>query len=255
MNYYKAYIRVVKQLTEYNFGSENILVEKLIIAEDKADVKRQLIEKYPQFFPDNKIYEKSTKDEAQFFYVLIYELDTYEIKQVENSTIWKCEFCGKIHENTYLSPPFKKDNWFDGKLFCKTVENYCFNEYIKLKNSNNDLLDDPRYVKSDSPIFIYKITEKTSGKSYIGKTKNAPFFRWWNHLQYSHSPFGIYLRNETKLSDWVFEVLEELPSFMNDSDILKKESEYIIKYDSIKNGFNTVISNKSTLIQNKIENE
>ena len=68
-------------------------------------------------------------------------------------------------------------------------------------------------------------------------------------------PFGIYLRNETKLSDWVFEVLEELPSFMNDSDILKKESEYIIKYDSIKNGFNTVISNKSTLIQNKIENE
>lgn len=180
MNYYKAYIRVVKQLTEYNFGSENIIVEKLIIAEDKADVKRQLIEKYPQFFPDNKIYEKSTKDEAQFFYVLIYELDTYEIKQVENNTNWKCDFCGKIHENTYLSPPFKKGNWFDGKQFCKTVENYCFNEYIKLKNSNNDLLDDPRYVKSDSPVFIYKITEKSSGKSYIGKTKNAPFFRWWS---------------------------------------------------------------------------
>ena len=49
--------------------------------------------------------------------------------------------------------------------------------------------------------------------------------------------------------------IQILPSFINDSDILKKESEYIIKYDSIKNGFNTIISNKSTLIQNKIENE
>ena len=100
---------------------------------------------------------------------MIYELNTYETKQVENNTNWKCEFCGKIHENTYLYPPFKKDNWFDGKLFCKNEENYCFNEYIKLKNSNNDLLDDPRYVKYDSPVFIYKITEKTSGVTTVDR--------------------------------------------------------------------------------------
>jgi hypothetical protein len=49
----------------------------------------------------------------------------------------------------------------------------------------------------------------------------------------------------TKLSDWTFEVLEELPSNILDTEVFKKESEYINKFNSINNGFNSVISNKS----------
>ncbi len=92
---------------------------------------------------------------------------------------------------------------------------------------------------------VHKITEKATGKCYVGKTRNAPFFRWWNHLTHSSSPFGIYLRN-TKLSDWTFEVLIQLPADIPDTEVFKVESEYIQKFDSINNGYNTLISNKNS---------
>ena len=64
---FKAYIRVVKSLNENNrsgmFDSVTVLVEKLIYAKDKAHVKKILLEKYPQFFPTEKINEKETKDQ------------------------------------------------------------------------------------------------------------------------------------------------------------------------------------------------
>lgn len=78
------------------------------------------------------------------------------------------------------------------------------------------------------------------------QNKKCPFFRWWNHLAHSHSPFGTYLR-QTKLSNWTFEVLEELPYETSDSELFKIESEYIVRFDSINNGFNTIISDKSVL--------
>ena len=140
---------------------------------------------------------------------------------------------------------------FLGKMFCGNViqENYVENDcYEKWKTEvafkDVELPDDLTYINLDSLNYIYKITEKSTNKSYIGKTRNAPFFRWWNHLTKSNSPFGKYLK-ETKLSDWTFEVIEILPANLNDSDIFKIESSYILKYDTINNGFNMVLSNKN----------
>ncbi len=84
------------------------------------------------------------------------------------------------------------------------------------------------------------------GEGYIGKTRNAPFWRWWNHLTHSGSSFGAYLR-QTKLSEWTFEVLEELPAETSDTEVFRIESEYMVKYNSIGNGFNSLISCKSAV--------
>ena len=242
MAYFKAFIRVVKSISDYSFGSENIIEERFIESESKETVKQYILDKYPQFFQNKKVYSRETKDEAQFFYVLIYPLYSYEV-DLANAGEWKCEQCKEIHASKYHLRPYISRNLFPDKMFCgqTCIDNFKIDYY-----KNIELPDDECYIKKDSPNYIYKINEKSTGKCYIGKTRNAPFFRWWNHLKHSSSPFGLYL-SKTKLSEWTFEVLEELPAETKDSDVFKIESEYIVKFDSINNGYNTLISKKSVL--------
>lgn len=256
--FFKAFIRVVKSIafkdtSEYlGFDTVEVIREPLIEAKDKAEVKAILLEKYPQFFQNGKVYEKETKDQAQFFYVLIYPLYNYETKLIEDGE-WKCDYCGQIHENKYISSPLESRK-FDGKIFCNidyrsgndiSSDVGCYERWKKeVAFKNVDLPDDLNYINTESLNYIYKITEKSTNKCYIGKTRNAPFFRWWNHLKHSSSPFGLYLKS-TNLSDWTFEVLEELPYNISDKEVFKIESEYIVKYDSINNGFNSLISDKT----------
>lgn len=258
--YYKAIVRVVKSIAlkenEYfrsGFDTVEVVREPMILASNKDEVKQIILSKYPQFFANGKVYEKETKDQAQFFYLVIFKLYEHEI-QLINEGQWKCDYCGHIHENKYISRPIKSQK-FQGKMFCgndlntgnDVFEPECYERWKKeVYFANVELPDDLNYINANSLNYIYKCTEKSSGKCYIGKTRNAPFFRWWNHLNHSKSPFGTYLKS-TKLSDWTFEVLEELPSNMADSEIFKIESQYIIKYDSINNGFNSLISNKESL--------
>lgn len=257
MAQFKAFIRVVKSIgTESGmyFGSDNNVVKEPIIeAKDKADVKEYLKSEYPQFFQNGKVYEKETKDTAQFFYVVIYPLYQWEIDEI-NKGEWACASCGHVHENRYVSKPRLSKLFGEDVLFCRSGDNgeLCLSNYTKDKYKSVDFPDDLNYVKDCSPNYIYKVTEKSTNKSYIGKTRNAPFFRWWNHLTHSSSPFGMYLRT-SKLSDWTFEVLEELPSNMLDKDIFDIESQYMVQFDSIKNGFNSLVSSKNVL-QNKNEN-
>jgi hypothetical protein len=250
MAQFKAFIRVVKSICSSEdvcgFNTVEVIREPLIEAEDKSGVKEVLLEKYPQFFQNGKVYEKETKDQAQFFYVIIYPLFDYELKQIEKGQ-WQCASCGQIHENAYISRPRFNERLFGlDILFCKSDDDHCMKEFLKSKNDGLEIPDDVNYIKADSPNYIYKCTEKSSGKCYIGKTRNAPFFRWWNHLSHSSSPFGIYLR-QTILSDWTFEVLEVLPSNLPDPEVLKIESKYIVEFNSITNGFNSVISNKKAI--------
>lgn len=251
---FKAFIRVVKSLTEDHFyGVGNVIREPLIEAKDKTEVKQILLEKYPQFFPTGKVYEReSKKDKAQFFYVVIYPLYNYEKQEVEEGE-WKCAYCGQVYENKYISRP-RVDSRLLGEdiMFCRSDDDTCYRKYVYSTSNNGEIPDDLHYITKDSPNYIYKITEKSTGRCYIGKTKNAPFFRWWNHLTHSNSPFGLYLK-KSNLSNWTFEVLQELPACLDNSDVLRIESEYIVKFDSINNGFNTTISNKSVTKENKDE--
>lgn len=240
--YFKAFIRVVKDLREnenlHYFGSKNIITEKLIEAESKQQVKEYLLKKYPQFFQKEKIYEKSTKDDAQFFYVVIFPLYNYEIEYVKQGE-WECSYCKQQYSNKYEFPP-KDIQELPGQFFCR--ESDCVDNYYQ------DLMkevtpDNIRFISASSPIYIYCIREKVTGKCYIGKTKNHPFFRWWDHLKNSFSPFGIYLQN-TSIIDWTFEVLCVLDKDTSESEVFRIETEYMFSFNSIANGFNTVVSKK-----------
>lgn len=245
--FFKAFIRVVKSLNNgSDFDTVTIIREPLIKAKDKKEVKAMLLDKYPQFFQNGKVYEKETKDIAQFFYVVIFPLYEWE-KNLVSEGEWTCSSCGHVHENQYISKPRINERLFGlDKMFCRSDEDTCIETYKREQFKGVDFPDDTNYIKSDSLNYIYKCTEKGTGKCYIGKTRNAPFWRWWNHLTKSNSPFGLYLR-QTKLSAWTFEVLEELPGNISDTEIFRIESEYIVKFDSIANGFNSLISNSSAV--------
>jgi hypothetical protein len=246
IKYFKAFIRVVKSLSNERsgdgffgsslFGAENIVEERFIESKDKKGVLDFLLNKYPQFFPNNKIYTRETKDQAQFFYVVVFELYSYEV--LEHKESWKCSHCQQEYDSKYLHRPVIKF-YNENLYFCKN--DICDVEFKKQYYSQNEIPDDKKYINTDI-CYIYKITEKGSGKCYIGKTLNAPFFRWWNHLTHSGSPFGIYFR-QSNLSNWTFEVLEIL-EMKTDAEVFETESNYIRLYNSIDNGFNTLISKK-----------
>lgn len=263
---FKAFIKIVKskQPHDMSFIDATIIYEKLIYAKDKKDVKKILMERYPQFFPENKVYEKeSVKNPNQIFYVLIYPLREFEIILM-NEGEWVCSGCGQKYENKYLNPPKNYTKIGKDNNFCNYYEkgrdpnidpDICLNLFKgKVEENGIEPPDNMMFVSSDSCSYIYKVTEKATGKSYIGKTKNAPFFRWWEHLKHSRSPFGLHLRN-TDLKEWTFEVLETLQPYVKEKEILRIESEYILKYDSINNGYNSVISNKDAGIINSINEE
>lgn len=263
---FKAFIKIVKskQPHDMSFIDATIIYEKLIYAKDKKDVKKILMERYPQFFPENKVYEKeSVKNPNQIFYVLIYPLREFEIILM-NEGEWVCSGCGQKYENKYLNPPKNYTKIGKDYNFCNYYEkgrdpnidpDICLNLFKgKVEENGIEPPDNMMFVNSDSCSYIYKVTEKATGKSYIGKTKNAPFFRWWEHLKHSRSPFGLHLKN-TDLKEWTFEVLETLQPYVKEKEILRIESEYILKYDSINNGYNSVISNKDAGIINSINEE
>lgn len=143
---FKAIIRVVKSLSgndeRFTFGSYDIVREPCIEAESKENVKDILLEKYPQFFQNGKVYEKETKDVAQFFYVLIYPLYQFEIDQV-NEGSWICSYCGHVHENKYVSRPRMNERLFGTDvMFCRSDDDICMNGYKREKNKDVELPDD-----------------------------------------------------------------------------------------------------------------
>ena len=95
---------------------------------------------------------------------------------------------------------------------------------------------------------IYKITCKADGKCYIGKTTQAFTLRWYQHF---YQGFGTKFHEAIKkhgLAGWTFEVIEviDIPKGVYGRDkhtfILDRESHWIRHYDSVNNGYNSVIS-------------
>lgn len=94
---------------------------------------------------------------------------------------------------------------------------------------------------------IYKITNKKTGLSYIGKTTQAFTFRWYQHFfQLGSTKFHNEIKT-TEISDWTFEVIEvvKIPDDTKeyseaDKFIFERERFWINHHDSIKNGYNSI---------------
>ena len=100
--------------------------------------------------------------------------------------------------------------------------------------------------------YIYKITNKVNGKSYIGQTRYTVEFRWRQH---QHKKDNVYFHNAIHkygAESFTVETLEEC-----DIEILnEREIYYIAKYNTFENGYNLTIGgdgNRILLLDNKYE--
>ena len=97
---------------------------------------------------------------------------------------------------------------------------------------------------------IYKITNKETNQCYIGQTKQAFTFRWYQHFyQTKDVKFHEAITN-FPVTAWIFEVIEviDIPEEIKYDKtairnlVLSKETEYIRKFNSVANGYNSVKS-------------
>ena len=81
---------------------------------------------------------------------------------------------------------------------------------------------------------IYKITNNLTGKSYIGQSKNIQK-RYLEHIHHKDTDIDKDIR-ELGLENFTFEILE----LCDESQLNEREDYYILKFDSIDNGYNKI---------------
>lgn len=127
----------------------------------------------------------------------------------------------------------------------------CQNEYYEIRKltyaqERANALERDEVSGSKHPL-IYKITNRSDGdKCYIGKTTQVFTLRWYQHFfQGGKNKFHEAIK-KSKVSDWVFEIIEiiEFPKEFTraeeyESYILERETYWMNKCNSISNGYNS----------------
>jgi hypothetical protein len=200
-------------------------------APDKKTAKELVEEEYGKIFPQ-RVLKKDL--ETNDFLLGIKEIapdDHHTRKLFEVKT---CKQCGDqfkmIEKYTITGPGGGPD--------------FCCRECSDLFNGANG-----RYLEFEggNPPVIYRVTNKTTGMCYIGKTRQVFTLRWYQHFfQGGDTKFHKAIKG-SPVTDWLFEVVEIVavpPEIeeMTEKDrfICAREQEWIKKHDSVANGYNTV---------------
>lgn len=114
-------------------------------------------------------------------------------------------------------------------------------------------------------MFIYKITNKISGKMYIGQTSKTIDYRWLIHLKNAKEKINRYLYDAINHYGYENFDIEEVEKCSSLNELKEKEMFYIKKYNSfMPNGYNMTLGgdggntlehhpNKIEIIKKQIE--
>ena len=206
----------------------------LVEASDKKSAKSIIDGLYDKKFP-LRVLNKDL--ESNEFLLAIDEIDESSIYYKKIFSINVCEVCNSEFK---VIDKYNNDFIYDkGSKYCSDE---CKTEHLTkfqpTYTENNEV--------SNSSV-IYKITNKKTNKSYIGKTRQVFTLRWYQHFyQLKDTKFHKEIK-ESKLSDWTFEILEEIKrnninESMDEHDkkTLEIERYYINLYDTVNNGYNSL---------------
>lgn len=206
-----------------------------VTAPDKKEAKRMIDEEYGKVFP-LRVLSKDL-DSNEFL------LSIEEIKEGSRTQrLFEKQTCLHCSGSFYIADNYNNHNeTYKGSEFCsdrckseaKGVRDALYSQNIELKGNSNPV--------------IYKITNKDDNWCYIGKTNQVFTLRWYQHFfQGGDCKFHAARRN-SKLSDWVFEIIEiiHIPEDIKTvSDIGKliidRERFWINHYNSIVTGYNSI---------------
>lgn len=217
----------------YDVFCRPVLAQGIIDVDSKADVISYVEKEYPEYFEGNKVAQKLSKKSEQIVYVSIFELDDYW------KSYWTQEVeCMICHKKVPLIQTKNNLGNIGIKSFVCSVP--C--EEKRKKRAENEY--EEYWSDRCQYYYIYKITNKTNGKAYIGYTEREPLFRWWEHFKHSNLPIGIALKEEG-IESFTFEVLEKHSKTDKTVDEMHEiETRYIQLFDSINSGYNCIVSRK-----------
>lgn len=209
-------------------------------AVDYHDAKNKIDEMYGKKFPSRVLKKDLDANEFLLSITPMDRADSYMLRMFE---VQKCKCCDiefKVIQKYQIGNPG------GGMSYCSSECQRSHNEieYYRNKEEGNGI---------HVPV-IYRIHNKVANKSYIGKTKQAFTFRWYQHIFQPKSDTKFYSEIEkTKITDWIFEVVEiiKMPEHIKtreemDRHILERETFYMKQFDSVRNGYNTAHSISDT---------
>ena len=190
----------------------------------KKEVLAMLKEDFPEYFHD-KVPQRTSNGE--FFYCTIFKYDSIWKETWEQE--YTCCYCnGSPRTKLFLA---------NNDIHYR--EYYCCSECRDKDDERKRLGDNARF-NIDGVGYIYKITYKPTGQVYIGKTKNHPIWRWWQHIKARGDSRFYKIMAKSEISDWQFECLEVLKE-ITDKELYDLEHNYIKKFNAtdIDLGLNT----------------
>lgn len=227
----KWYCIIQSRNSEYDGWKQ--IIKDLIIADTKKEA-REIVEKEYMTLLPMRIQNKDITKESLLLSLYEIEENHFTEKFFEYND---CKVCGSKFR------PIDKFNifgYFGSNEVCSDECNITLRNEQQIQQSS---------FEETSPV-IYKITQISSGKVYIGKTIRSFTLRWWEHIKScSGSKFHIEM-DSSDITDWQFQVIEVLPKNSKNEFILERETYWINHFDSIKNGFNSVISINNPTLSN-----
>lgn len=211
-----------------------------VSAKNKKEAKKKIDEEYGRVFP-LRVLTKDL-DSAEFL------LSIKEIKKDDHHTkrlfeVHECKQCGKEFK---VIEKYQQNSNYKGPVYCSDECKATGYELERMQN-HEDWQTSEFLIKRNRLPVIYKITNKATGKSYVGKTTQIFTFRWYQHFFCSTgTKFHEEIKN-TQLTDWKFEILEQidLPIQIKDMGtcnkfILERERKWINELNTIKEGYNSI---------------
>lgn len=210
-------------------------------AVDRYEARRVVEEEYNRKF----IMKESAQTKEEPFLLSIKPMTDYLRKRFE---LKKCEICGTEYT---LNDAY---NTGSNGRFCSVG---CSEIYNVNRNGNYGTEYNPFYTSVTPPV-IYKVTNKNSGKSYVGKSTQSVTLRWWQHIRSGIGSNGVNgaskfykAMSESELTDWTYEMIEVIifpdgceSTMDRNKYILERETHWIKELDTIRNGYNTLESIK-----------
>jgi hypothetical protein len=213
----------------YEYGYWNQIVKDIIEAEDKESARKIVNKRYNNSEVIPMRYKESAIKNSSLL-LSLYEIDD------ENSYFKKgffdlgreCLICGKSYS------VLDKYNLF-GSF---GVEEHCSPNCTK--KEQDKLTSNYEEFNYSVPV-VYKITQISTGRCYIGVTTRSFTLRWWEHIKRGNTEKFHSVLHSTNINDWTFQVVEELKK---DDDRLERETYWIQHFNSVEEGFNSHVSKK-----------
>ena len=200
------------------------LVMDVYCCESREDFKNYIKDFYGK---DIKFAFSSKYKPGQIYCIIIGE-HLYETSKDKYFTRieFKCAHCGQ-KVKTFSKHIHKIPNWEIRSQLGNDLEKYqhlgfccdsCTDAFIATEHREqyadeipNDFVDAHSYSYSGLAGYIYKITKKSTGEFYVGKTIYVPIFRWGQHLRTPRFPLD-------DIADYKFETLEVVPKDLSLSE-------------------------------------